>query len=303
MASGTGNIGGTSVDYPLGWPVLPAVQVTRERLLPTGRGALMIAVDDHVEPLQPIAQGNGSPLLLAGLRGRVTRIVPERGAVIEGSVTAIQGLFGFGAEVVGPIVHFPVGNVQAASLVKPGSILVIPGPLTDEILFAAIAGHAAGGFAASAQPQPIKTLTRAEPTALVDGTQPPAADLPITVVLAHGFGEHQLAREIWQILGAAAGHIALLAPATNIQRNQRPELLIPLPAQVSAPAGPADISLKAGMAVWTVGGTHDGAPGHIIRLLSSGQVMPSGIRTRAALVHLTSGADVVLPLTNLQRIG
>ena len=31
--------------------------------------------------------------------------------------------------------------------------------------------------------------------------------------------------------------------------------------------------------------------------------MPCGIRTRAALVHLASGADIVLPLTNLQRVG
>ena len=147
---------------------------------------------------------------------------------------------------------------------KPGSILVVPGPLTDEILFAAIAGHAAGVFAASAHPQPIKTLsTRRAGEALVDGTQQPAADLPITVVLAHGFGEQRSSARS-AILGAAAGHIALLTATTNILRNQRPELLIPLPAQVSAPAGPADISLKAGMAVWAIGGEHDGAAGHII---------------------------------------
>src|SRR5579884_863624 len=68
-----------AVDYPLGWPVLHAVQVTRERTLPAGRGSVTVAVNDWVEPTQPIVQGPPQPLL-AGLRGRIARIIPERGA-------------------------------------------------------------------------------------------------------------------------------------------------------------------------------------------------------------------------------
>ncbi len=290
------------MDYPLGWPVLHAVQVTRERTLPAGRGSVTVAVNDWVEPTQPIVQGPPQPLL-AGLRGRIARIIPERGAVIEGNVTAIEGLFGFGQPVVGPLVHFPIGNAQAKSLVKPGSILVVPGDLTDEILFAAIAGKAAGVFAASAHTQPIKTLTRCDPIALVEGTQTPPDDVPLALVLAHGFGEPGPIREIWEILGAAAGHLALLIPTTQIHYNRRPELLIPLPTQVPVQSGVAEVSLMAGVPVWVTGGELDGASGRIARLLSSGQVMPSGIRTRSALVHLENGADIVLPLANLQRIG
>ena len=290
------------MDYPLGWPVLPAVQVARERALAQGRGAVMVAVDDTVEPMQPIAQIATEPPVLAGLRGRVIRVLPERGVVIEGRVTAIQGLFGFGAAVVGPIAHIPSDATPTAGPVKPGTILVVPGLLTDEVLFSAIAGHAAGIFAASVQPQVIKTLTRMEPMALVDGTQSPS-NLPLTVVLAHGFGERPMAREIWQILGAAAGHMALLDPTTVMARNQRPELLIPLPTHVVAPVGPADISLMPGVPIWVVGSAYDGTSGRISRLLATTQVMPSGIRVRAALVQLDSGAAVVLPLTNLQRVG
>ena len=55
------DIKGEAVDYPLGWPVLPSVLVTRERLLPRGRGAVMIAVDDHVEPFAAHRQGTASP--------------------------------------------------------------------------------------------------------------------------------------------------------------------------------------------------------------------------------------------------
>ncbi len=293
--------------FPAGWPVRRAVEITRERLLPEdGHGVVLVAENDPVEPDQAIAQGaDGSPPVVAGLRGRVARVVPQRGAVVTGQVALAQGLAGFGPEACGPLVLWPLGSIIAPTVVTPGSIVAIPGALTPDIYEHVTLGNAAGIFAANASPDFITALTGTECTALLDGTLPPVTPPPIAVVLAHGFGPRLPGREIWQLLAECAGALALLTPATNVLRGQRPELIISAPLAAGAPRSPATgtTTLDSGAAVWVVGGDHDGATGRIARVLQSTQVMPSGIRVHAARVALDIGGEITLPLANLQRVG
>ena len=290
------------MDFPLGWPVLRATQVLRTRVLLAGHGTVLVAVDDRVEPQQPVVRTASGTTVLAGLQGHVTRIIPERGAVIEANATALSFLVGFGREALGPLAIIPHPQTGQRGF-TPGSIVVIHGELTDELLYAAIAGQAAGIIAGSSHPQPIRTLLGSDPMAVLDGTTAVPSELPLVVALAHGFGTATLAREYWNILGAANGQIALLTATTDIFRNQRPELLLPLPPNIPTQSGAADATIINGAMAWVVGGEHNGAAGRVIRILTNGQIMPSGIRARSALVHLESGIDVVIPLVNLQRVG
>src|SRR5579859_1677134 len=85
--------GGSDMNFPLGWPVVPAANVRRHRLL-AGATAL-VGVGDQVRPDQAIAERPGSGgervPVLAGLAGRVTQVVAGRALTIEGVATVIQG--------------------------------------------------------------------------------------------------------------------------------------------------------------------------------------------------------------------
>lgn len=281
------------------WALRQAVLVERERVLPTGRGVVQVGLDDMVEPGQIIAQGAmPSWPVLAGLRGRVVRVLPERGAVVAGTATVVAGLAGFGRAVVGPLAFLPTTAMFPQQL-PPGAISMVTGELTRDLLNMAIASRAAGIFAASARPETIEMLAGTDCTALVDGTLAPTNTLPLSIVLAHGFGTRTLRAEIAQVLAGAVGQPLLLNPGTS---SQPPELLMPLPWQATA-RNERTADLLPGMAVWVAGGEAHGLAGRVVRVLNSGQALPSGIRAHAARVRLENGTEVTLPLANLQRVG
>lgn len=275
------------------WRLRQAEAVEIERVLSGARGAVRVAVDDPVEPDQIIAQGPQG-VLLAGLRGRVRRVIPERGAVIGGIATVIDAAVGFGPPVTGPLMFAPT--------LAPGCIAVFSGDLTAEHVRQAIAARVAGIIVSSASPEVIEQVTGTECTSLVDGSVLPATPPPLSLVLVHGFGRRPMRAEVAPVLGAHAGQIILLVPATVIHHGVRPRIVLPLPWQ-SAPRMSFDPMLIPGALVWVTGGDFDGATGRVARLLQSSQLLPSGIRAPAARVRLENGAEVTLPLANLQRVG
>jgi hypothetical protein len=282
------------------WPLRQADTVECERVLPVGRGVVLVAVDDPVEPEQIIAQGPNLPPLLSGLRGRVKRVIPERGVVISGTATVLTGLAGVGMPVVGPLAFLPPSG--AFNQMPSGALAVTTSELTRDLLHAARAARAVGICAPSAQPEVIEALTGTECTALIDGSVPPVTPPLLSILLIHGFGRRPLRTELAQVLGSHVGQPALLQPAMHQPSGQPPQLLLPLPWQTPPRISFDDIIIP-GALVWVTGGDFHGAAGRVARLLHTGQVMPSGIRTRAARVRLENGAEVTLPLANLQRVG
>jgi hypothetical protein len=292
-----------AIDTSPVWPVQRHITLTRRRVLPAGqRGVVLVATDDPVEPDQAVAQGpDDAKPVVAGMRGRVASIVPGRGAVITGQAAVARGLIGFGPEVFGPLVFWPLGNSSANAAVAPGTILVVAGELTDEIWSAAVAGGAAGIIAGSASPTWITELTGAECTALLDNSLPAARPPALALMLAHGFGVRPLGREFWQLLAGCNGQSVLLSPATDLARGQRPEVILSM-----APAsggGRVTASLEAGAPVWVLGGEFDGATGRVVRILRTKQVMPSGLHAPAVRVALDTGGEVIVPQANVQRVG
>ena len=275
-----------------------AATVAFERSLTAGRGAVMVAVDDPVEPEQRIAQGpGGGAPILAGLRGRIQRVLPERGAVIAGIADVLAGQAGFGPPSVGPLAIF-AGNPQ---MLPPGAILVVTGELTREILAVALNMRAGGIFAATAHPQTIEMLLGTECSALLDGSLPPMNPTPLGIVLAHGFGARPLRGEYLHVISSHLGQPALLSPRTDLRQMDRPGLVMALPWQ-SLPRPTQRLPFAPGATVWVTGGPHDGAVGRILRVIPAGYVFPSGIRAPAARVRLESAAEVTLPLANLHPL-
>lgn len=291
------------MDYPLGWPLVQDMPVVRERLVQHGRGTVLVAVDDLVEPGDAIVQpGEGKPLQ-AGLRGRITRVFPERGVVIEGVATVLNGIVGFGLPVAGRIHPVPAKSINALTVLPEESIVVTTGVISDELIFACTANHVAALVAASASVRTLETIIQCDSTALVDGTLPAARELPFTIVLMHGFGNFQLKKMLWDELSSHANEIAFLSPLTDIQRGLRPELVIPAAMQAKPHVGGSDPILLPGAHVWITAGEHDGTAGVITRMLERKFHFPSGSFLLAARVRLESGEDATVPLSNMQRVG
>lgn len=283
-------------EYATGWPLRAAVQVTRERRLEY-RGVVLVAPGDRVEPGQIIAQGDGVPLV-AGLRGRVARIEPEVGAVVQGVATVAGALWGLGRDVAGPLVALSPGSSRAAAA---GSILIVPGELTGAIWQTAQAARVGGVFAATARPALLAEALGAEITSLVDGT---ATVAPLfSLALVQGFSARPPATDFWQALRERDGQPALLCPRTNLGGEARPTLCIALPELAAATMAIPDMRIMPGATVWVAGGEYDGAVGQVLAVCAANQPVLCGVRTAAACVRLPNGVEVILPLANLIRAG
>jgi hypothetical protein len=288
------------MSYLASWPLRRSSLIARERVLPAGHGRVTVAVDDFVEPNTVIV--DTTPPLYAGIRGRVGRVIPERGVVIEGLATVLTATCGFGGIVAGPLHVLSPDEVTAVTVMPPGSIVLFERALTSEVLFAAQASHVAAVIAASGSSHLIDTYVGGDCTALLDGSilTPPA--LPFSLVLLHGFGPGHATPDLWRHLQSYAGQVVLCHPHTNVLRGWRPELIVAESRQ-TAPLTEGDPNLSVGATVWISGLEEGSHVGTIASILTSGQILPSGIRAYAASVRLQNGTKVIAPLANIQRVG
>lgn len=278
-------------------PLRQATPVQRARLLTTGPGEVLVSERATVEPGDTIAR-NATSVVRAGLRGQVLSVIPEYGAVIAGIATEVLGRVGFGGEAQGAVVFARL----PASPAWQGAVLIVTSPLTPELAQAARSAGVAGIFAASAVPALIADLTGVPCTALMDGASIAPERWSLPIVLAHGFGTWDLRPELTQVLGSLAGQTGLLLAHTDIRRGKRPALIVPLAGSAVSQAEERH-SLEPGTLVWVIAGQYTGAAGRVIRVLATRPTLPSGIRVRAARVHLDNALEVTVPLAHLLPVG
>lgn len=294
------------MDFPLGWPVIPAANVRRARPL-VGGATAMVAVGDQVRPDQPVAERPGAEgervAVVAGLAGRVTQVLPGRSVTIDGIATIIQGIFGLGSTTAGALHFLPRGESLAVAPIPRHSIVVFPGQLPLTLLQRAAAGGAAGIIAAGMAVRELESFARADLSAALDGLAPEAAHLPLTLLFTEGVGASAMDSAIFQMLAQRAGDIALLSGATDPRHNVRPEILLPLPLGTPTVATPADDAIAAGARIRVVAGRWRGMRGEAMHVFAQRQVTDLGLLARAARVRLEDGTSPVVPLNFLERIG
>lgn len=249
-------------------------------------------------------------VLLAGLRGTVTALT-RRGSVVIGSQVAIvSGMIGTGKQVTGPLSMWQApGTMQGESYIPPGAILVVPGPLNLAMLRQALYSGLAGIVASSILARDLEHFLHADLIELLNSANP-ALFLnhlpPLTILLTEGLGTLAMPRQTLNLLSRYQGISALLTGATSIRARKYPELAISLPEaeKASTPEVPfPETSLRTGALVRICSGHYAGVAGKITYMFAYRQTFPSGIRVRAARVHVEDGPQLVLPLASLERIG
>ncbi len=307
------------MNYPLGWPVIPGITVRRERRMDRP-GVAMVQPGQEVQPDQQIAHVNplgtagsapfapprfGAQTLRAGLRGQVVE-ANASGVIIEGLVAVVQGLIGVGEQVVGELNILSKEALKVPADMIPlsrGVILVVPGPLTADLLEHAARAEVVGLVASSMKVTELEGALGVDLTALLDGLPVPENPRPMpTLLFTEGLGEHPMASSTLALLRQHGGDYALLSGATDPRRNRRPELLISLPEDAQPPAVKADPRIINGAIVRVSSGEHAGEIGQVLQTFQRPQCLPSGIRARAVYVRLERGLKVTLPIYNLERI-
>src|SRR5260221_9794576 len=94
------------MDYPSGWPAIPAANVRRTRAL-SGGATPLVSVGDRVRPDQPLAERTGPhgerEMVLAGLAGRGEHLTPGPSPRLLGVGTGIDGNARAGRTAGGPL--------------------------------------------------------------------------------------------------------------------------------------------------------------------------------------------------------
>jgi hypothetical protein len=239
----------------------------------------------------------------AFLAGVVVEVVPQRGAVIVGKGTVVNGVFGVGGECWGELavaVETPDAVLSGAQITpaQRGQVVVAGAQISRGVLDAAehcgVAALVAGG------------VDDHELSAGLTGTEDMAdtslATKGVTVVITGGFGSVPLDRWTFAVLQAGAGMMVSVSAATQIRSGGvRPEILIPLSGQAPAAAA-STAALAVGDWVRLGGSSSLGSCGRIVALPVAPQTVDSEIVTRIAVVELDGNHRVTVPRANLEPV-
>ncbi len=231
--------------------------------------------------------------LRAHVRGEVTNVMPNRGAVISVTGALIQGMWGSGGEAEGVLkmlADTPQKPLRGRVIdVSCHGTIVVGGRIVDEEVFehavqARVRGIVAGGMDAG--------LRRA------------VLSLPIPVILTEGFGALPMSELVFDLLRSNGGREAMLTADTRTRRDaRRPEVLVPLQeGQSTAEEGSGIMPLQEGSQVRALRAPYMGAVGTVVDLPAQPRRIESGARLAVAVVELHDGEQVQIPLANLESI-
>ena len=250
-------------------------------------------------PRQPVQ-------VLAHMPGRVVEVLPAEGAVIEADAALIQGIFGVGGEVRGPIAlacRAPEEELHE-DLIRPemkGCVIVGGARMTATAIARAKAVGALAVVSGGIDDADLRDFLGHDLGVAITGSE----KCGLTLIITEGFGEIAMARRTFELLAGHQGREACVNGATQIRAGvMRPEVVIPLdraPATVGAHAT-ADGELSIGSTVRIIRDPHFGLIGKVAGLPERPALLDSGSRARVLEVSLERGGTVTVPRANVERI-
>ena len=244
----------------------------------------------------------------AYVKGVVKDVIPKEGVVVEAKGAFIQGIFGIGGEAHGPIrmaARSPEEVLTPASL-KPdwaGAILVGGKLVTLDAIRAAAKLGVRGIVVGGLNDDDLRAILGFDLGVAITGHE----KLGLSLVITEGFGQIEIARKTFELLGRYEGREASINGATQIRAGViRPEVIVPTDgAAASAGADTASHAsgmMEIGSAVRVIREPHFGAIGTVAALPPELTPLETEAKVRVLGVTLKDGAQVTLPRANVEMI-
>jgi hypothetical protein len=227
--------------------------------------------------------------LKAGIPGEVVELIPDRGVVIETSGALIQAKWGNDQQNDGILI----------CLAKNPSTELMVSDLDDSMRGAIVfSGHCVN-------PAALKTAEEIALGGLILGSidagmLSSAAKARFPIVLIEGFGRIPVNSLAFRLLNMHDRRvIAINACSWDHYSNERPEIVIPLPAPSSITLPKEVEEFSAAKQVRILSSPFMSEIGTIEKLIGN-TIIESGLRVPTALVRISEEKTVKIPLANLE---
>ncbi|MBM3463172.1 MAG: hypothetical protein FJX76_13805 [Armatimonadetes bacterium] len=245
----------------------------------------------------------------AYIDGVIDHVIPDEGVIVKSYGGFVQGIFGIGGEVTGPL-HVLAPDVDykmTTADIKAehaGKILVGGSIVTHDVIKAAVKAGVTGIIAGGIDDADLRAWLGYDLGVAITGSE----ELGVTLVVTEGFGPIRMAAKTYELLKKSNQKKVCISGATQIRAGViRPEIVVPVPAD----QWPGDQIEKEGDQVL---GMHIGSPVRIIRepnfgLLARVVDLPvelTAVETEAKVrvvgIQLDDGRRMMLPRANVELI-
>jgi len=263
---------------------------------------------------QIIIRSSPTPLTIpAYIPGRVVKVVPGEGVVIENRCTFVQGIFGLGGESHGEInilVDSPDRplTVDMISKEDKGKLVIGGSYITLDAIKKAIQVGAAGIVCGGIDFEVVTKIRGEQIGVAITGEE----ELGLTLIITEGFGTMTMSQRTFDLFKDFEGYQASINGATQIRAGViRPEIIIPhkesfRARKKSIKQRESEDELTTGMAPGTlirvIREPYFGAIGVVKRLPVELQKVETESLVRVLVVDLEDGRTVVIPRANVEII-
>jgi len=254
---------------------------------------------------QVIVRGDPIPVNIdAYIPGKVAKVMPREGIIVETEAAFIQGIFGIGGETYGPLkvmVSSPE-EVLGPEKILPehkGYILVGGSEVTLEALRKAVQIGVAGVVAGGVRHLALRDFMGTEIGVAITGEE----KLGVTLIITEGFGKMNMSKVTFSLLNSFDGYMAHINGATQIRAGvQRPEIIIPHQESFEEKAIEFSSGMVPGTPVRIIREPYFGAIGKVLSLPIELQKLESESDVRVVEVEIEDGRRVVVPRANVEII-
>lgn len=227
--------------------------------------------------------------LRAGINGTIVNVLPEMGATVETNGALLQGVWGNGPVDMGllqVIAHSP-----EEELTRPQLDMTMRGAVV-------VGGHVADADTLQAAGElPVRGLVLASMTA---DLLPIARQMTYPILLLEGFGRIAINPVAFKLLLSNVKRDAAINANWNPDRGERPELVIPLPADAQLASD--NLEFKPGQIVKILKPPYTSQIGVLTQVRPGLTLLPNGLRAPVGQVRLETNEQVTVPLANLTLI-